>query len=788
MIRHSFSIFFSLWVSFLSSLYAQEPAPPVVPVTTEVFQNGKQTLDGVRVVERVLTATDEARLRYRQLLATGLFQVEAGKMAEAMKTLEAALAAMPNSTVALTQLAEICYRDDAPRAQQYIERALQIDPDYYRIHLIQALIYQKNNKLDQMVASLDRCLELASEQTRARQMRAEYLQQRITNPELIRKAIDDYMVLQQSLPQQMVMWNFYIGRCYFHLKEYGKAQKFLEPLLSSPLGSQAAYLLGLCKQELGLYSEALEYLDKLKGNPIADENVVRIALMQAESATGELRIQYKSRALEELVSLLKNSSYKSRPDQFLLAGRLALELGLPNAAVDYLETYLKKVPNDKDVKFLLLQAHMLHANPESIGKVRDLYTSYLPTQPATATISVRKDYLKYLVKMKQWEPVEGELAALLQISGQDGELGLLRAQVAFGKGDYPATIQAASQTLALTPTRKDELEILIGHAYLCQEKREEAATLFARAIASATTTLKGLRCLEIGNIYQDKEMNRERLLYWNQALKLHPNNHQLRYEIALTYLRSGSPEQAAPYFAKVSADAIETPLRSQAFTLQGYIAVIQGATIEAEKYYRQAIEAWSSNLPALRGLAHLMSDMKRYPEAKEHFKQAVALDPNDATTYIQLGLVCDKMNDLECAEEAAEAAQKAAPDYSESYNFIGYLYAERGLKLDRALELIQKALSLEPKNPNITDSLGWVYYQKGEYPKAVETLEQALTLLTPDYMRGSSVIYEHLGDTYEKVGNLEKARANWKLALEGDPKSETAQEKLKRTEPAPAGN
>src|SRR3972149_3479769 len=90
------------------------------------------------------------------------------------------------------------------------------------------------------------------------------------------------------------------------------------------------------------YSRALEYLSKIKGNPLADENVARIAMMQAESSTGEMRIQYKTRALEELALLLKNPNYKARPEQFVLAGRLALELGLPNAAVEYLERYREK--------------------------------------------------------------------------------------------------------------------------------------------------------------------------------------------------------------------------------------------------------------------------------------------------------------------------------------------------------------------------------------------------------------------------------------------------------------
>lgn len=763
------------------------PATPVTASTQENRVNGGELLEDIKRVDQVLSATDQARLRHRVTLAKGLMQIREGKLAEAMKTLEASLEAWPDSVVALTQLAELCYRDDTPRAQGYLDRTARIDPDYYRLHFIQALVHQKNSKFDEMLASLDRCLEISPEQTRARQLRAEYLRQRTGSPEMLKRAIEDFMVLQQAMPQQSMLWSFYIGQCYYQLKEYGKAQKFLEPVLSTPLAKEAAYLLGLCKQGLGQYAEALEYIDKAKGGVAPDENVASLALMQAEASTGEMRIKYKSRALEELAMLLKKPNYKSRPDQYRKAGELALELGLPKAAVEYLEKYVEKVPNDADGKILLLQAHMIHGDPEATGKVRDLFTAYLQTQSATSTevATVRREYLKYLVRLKQWPQVDEELQAIEKAGSNDGELAIIRAQVAYGKEDYAGAIQAASKALAFPENGRDEVEMLIGLSHLKAGSDKEAAKHFDLAIEAASETIKGLRCLEVGNLYQDSDKTKEKLAYWKRALSLHPTNQQLRYEIGLAYLRSGSPEESVPFLEQVAKEAEEATLRSQAYTLRGYSALVMGASSEAEKAYRSAIEAWPSNLMAVKGLAHLMADLERYEESRELFKQAVAQSPEDATTYIQLGIVCDKMNDIEGAENASEGAIRADPNYSEGYNFLGYMYAERGIKLDRALELIEKALSLEPNNPNITDSLGWVYFQKGDYQKSIETLEKAITFLSEDYMRGSSVIFEHLGDAYEKIGNIEKARELWKKAAEGDPKSQTAPDKVKRTETVP---
>lgn len=125
---------------------------------------------------------------------------------------------------------------------------------------------------------------------------------------------------------------------------------------------------------------------------------------------------------------------------------------------------------------------------------------------------------------------------------------------------------------------------------------------------------------------------------------------------------------------------------------------------------------------------------------------------------------------------------RADPDYAEGYNFLAYMYAERNLNLDRALELAETALRLEPSNPNITDTLGWIHFKRGDLPKAAAALEKAVSLITEEFEAGSSVIFEHLGDIHEKQGKLEEARTMWQRAAEGNPKSETAHEKLKRTE------
>jgi Tfp pilus assembly protein PilF len=105
-----------------------------------------------------------------------------------------------------------------------------------------------------------------------------------------------------------------------------------------------------------------------------------------------------------------------------------------------------------------------------------------------------------------------------------------------------------------------------------------------------------------------------------------------------------------------------------------------------------------------------------------------------------------------------------------------------GIHLDQALELVQRALEIRPEDGYIMDSMGWVYYKKQAYDKAVFYLEKAVELSNYE-----TVIAAHLADAYLKTGERKKAVAMYKKALENarqDQKKEIREieEKLKKLE------
>ena len=140
--------------------------------------------------------------------------------------------------------------------------------------------------------------------------------------------------------------------------------------------------------------------------------------------------------------------------------------------------------------------------------------------------------------------------------------------------------------------------------------------------------------------------------------------------------------------------------------------------------------------------------------------EVVELDPESHRVHFALGALYDESKDKDKTIEYMQKAIDLNPDYAAALNYLGYTYAEMGVELDRAERLIIRALEIEPNDGFYIDSLGWVYYQKGDYPRAIEQLKKAVHLVVDD-----PVIIEHLGDAYLKDGKPAKALRSYRDAL-----------------------
>jgi tetratricopeptide (TPR) repeat protein len=158
------------------------------------------------------------------------------------------------------------------------------------------------------------------------------------------------------------------------------------------------------------------------------------------------------------------------------------------------------------------------------------------------------------------------------------------------------------------------------------------------------------------------------------------------------------------------------------------------------------------------GLVSIWSE--KYGEAERSLKRAVALENRQEPYYFYLAVAMERTNRLGKAIDYLKLAIARDNKSARSYNYLGYLYADHNMELDRSMELITKALQLEPRNGAYMDSLGWLHYRRGEYRLALEKLLLAERILdrskAPD-----PVVYEHIGDTYRMMRDERKAIEYW---------------------------
>jgi tetratricopeptide (TPR) repeat protein len=171
------------------------------------------------------------------------------------------------------------------------------------------------------------------------------------------------------------------------------------------------------------------------------------------------------------------------------------------------------------------------------------------------------------------------------------------------------------------------------------------------------------------------------------------------------------------------------------------------------------------NLPIVHSsLGDSLRQEERFAEAIVAYDKAVALsEPVGGPTWFLLyaRAIChERLDDWDKAEADFRAALALNPGQPQVLNYLGYSLVEKQIKLDEALDMIERAVAASPDSGYIVDSLGWAFYRLGRYEEAVPQMERAVELMAVD-----PVVNDHLGDVYWAVGRYREAEFQWARAL-----------------------
>ncbi len=173
--------------------------------------------------------------------------------------------------------------------------------------------------------------------------------------------------------------------------------------------------------------------------------------------------------------------------------------------------------------------------------------------------------------------------------------------------------------------------------------------------------------------------------------------------------------------------------------------------------------------------AQVLSQTSRGDSAIVVLKQILAEGGDSVRALFQLGAELEKQKDYDAAARAFEQILTIEPEHHPTLNFLGYMLADRGIRLEESLNMIERALKAEPENGAYLDSYAWALHKLGRNEEALIQIQKAVKVTNND-----PIVIEHLGDIQFALGHLESARDAWKTALAFDPGNKTLQDKLNR--------
>ncbi len=350
--------------------------------------------------------------------------------------------------------------------------------------------------------------------------------------------------------------------------------------------------------------------------------------------------------------------------------------------------------------------------------------------------------------------------------GDDARVPFLRVEVERARHDYVRAERAARRVIELEPDR------VTGYHALSQvlaDRREH------RAIVDLLTPA-------IGRLEGTEEARSLAALRASLGVALL----QLReFDAGIAAIdrarRDGGADAALDALrvqARLEADRVDEalavvtearrldPESERLLGLEAATRLRRGDRDKAFALYQQAIDADGSDADTHIAFAGLLLEAREFKRAETVLTAARARFPDETSIPFQLGAVFEEQARYEDAERAFRDALLIDPKHAPSLNYLGYMLAEHGRKLDEAVKLLHEAVDLDPYNGSYLDSLGWAYFKRGAFDKAKTYLMRA-----GDQLPRNSVIQDHVGDLLYATSDRAGAVAAWQRALDGDGRS-----------------
>ncbi len=430
---------------------------------------------------------------------------------------------------------------------------------------------------------------------------------------------------------------------------------------------------------------------------------------------------------------------------------------------------LRRVPVDEmDARQLGMLAYA-YQQTRNFENAINLYEKSLAESPENP--DVRRAYADALAGAGRYAAARAELQKIIRLQPEDGLAYLRLGQLDRQEGRFEEARKELDRAKVLLPESVEVpfqmvlLEDAVGNDAKAVELLQGLIEQSERPNGQYTVGEAGNRAVfleRLGLIYRSQEKFEEAIGAFKQAGAL-GGEQAARAEalMAETLRLSRQPEKAL----EATTAALEKYPKARALrSLHATLLGEQGKVEEAVQDLRSLLAGTPADREVYLTIAQVYSQAKRFTDAEAAALKALELSKNAGEQeypHFVLGSVYERQKNYDKAEEHFREVLNMNPLNAAAFNYLGYMLADRGVRLEESVKFIQKALEIEPGNGAYLDSLGWAYYKMNRFDLAEPNLERAAKIVS-----GDPTIQEHLGHVYLELGKTREAQAAWEKALE----------------------
>ena len=292
-------------------------------------------------------------------------------------------------------------------------------------------------------------------------------------------------------------------------------------------------------------------------------------------------------------------------------------------------------------------------------------------------------------------------------------------------------------------THRLSSRVALGH--LVRNRTNEAVNVLEESCARSPDSVQAR--VDLASVCQMVGQTDRAIKHYGKAIELNPKRADLYVELAEILFQEKKDDLALR--------AVRAGLRNGSSRDPVLVFV-----------YRQALQLLGAgdtarSLPCFRIVRDLMDTEKHAPLS--------------ARFFFIYGSACEQAGEIAESERVFQRCIELYPDAHSVLNYLAYMWAEQGVKLEQALEYVLRAIEKDKANAAYIDTLGWIYYKQKQYDLALKYLKQAFDLVSDD-----PTIADHLGDAFLARNDRKQATAHWKLSFMLNPKNEALVKKLQQ--------